>query len=852
MSSRAARALSGACVAAALVLSGIGLASPAQAVESADKLYAFSDPSGTDWRVPAGMSKIIVALRGGAGGADGGGSSEGGSGADFSIELDVQPGDLLTVYAGGNATGKKDQRDGGKGFINGGTGGKGSLTGKHAGGGGGAAAVKLNGRLIAVAGGGGGHGGSASYTKHPDCPNLSPAGGCGGKSQKITNAGGIGASADSFRSHSGLGDGSNGSGSAGGAGGAGGYDAGDFKGYKANGQPGSSAGVGTDGGGGGGGGGGWPSSGLGAGAGRKVWGSNGGGGGGAGMSWIEAGVRENSAAARHYDSQMPVWVGKGRSDSFPPSYIFTPGQSKVSLTATGQQVSPTGVAVEVFASTVRTPYVGERGSFVIYDGTEKLAEGNTNDYQTGKNDGRASLYLTKHPSGFLPGEHTFRIEFTPQRPGLLQSTSTLTVQFGTQVGLLDEGSAPGVLPEAELPEAALASVPDPAEKDAAGAAPLGFAASLAEPAETSTEFVWVPAELRAFAPATVTAQVRSAAGPVSGYAELEANGQPVAGTVLDASGLAVFDGATIPAGATELSVWYLGNDELDFLPSVSESQAISVAPSETRLKLNLSRTSVRAGDEVLFTGTVTNADPVDTADPRGAIEVIADDEVLLSIPAGLDCDTEGVDLLCDTPGSGTNNAMSVFSAVADYLPVGSHELTARFVPAPGFAESQSEVVELTVEGVGTRIAPHAAQYRATAGGSVTVPFHATTATGGAGADGVVQAYLDGAAFGAPVAVHDGAAEVRLESLPAGSHSLELRFTPESLDMLPSSATVSLQVAATAGGAGGKAAQSALARTGSDDLRPLAVTGTAALLLGAGALLLAGCARRARIRGLRMR
>ena len=103
---------------------------------------------------------------------------------------------MLTIYAGRHADGKKDGRDGGAGFVNGGTGGKGSLDGKNAGGGGGAAALKINGELIAVAGGGGGGGGYARSWIAPSCVGNAV---CSTQGHYDNRIGGVGGSAATLR-----------------------------------------------------------------------------------------------------------------------------------------------------------------------------------------------------------------------------------------------------------------------------------------------------------------------------------------------------------------------------------------------------------------------------------------------------------------------------------------------------------------------------------------------------------------------------------------------------------------------------------------------------------------------------
>lgn len=72
-------------------------------------------------------------------GITGAGSALGTKGAQYVFKVKLDPaGSSLGLYAGQHATGKKDMRDGGAGYISGGTGGKSStLGGTHGDGGGG-------------------------------------------------------------------------------------------------------------------------------------------------------------------------------------------------------------------------------------------------------------------------------------------------------------------------------------------------------------------------------------------------------------------------------------------------------------------------------------------------------------------------------------------------------------------------------------------------------------------------------------------------------------------------------------------------------------------------------------------
>src|SRR5690554_1261061 len=247
LSSAAAMTLATALVSTGLVL---GVATPASAAPAGftddQREVVFTNPSGTDWTVPAGVDVVYVGLRGGDGG-NAGRAGAGGPGVNIVVRVDVAAGDILTLHAGLSGNG----RTGGSGYRPGSNGGEGSLDGKDGGGGGGAAALLVNGALAAVAGGGGG------------------AGGSGGKGIGHGEGGSGGSPVGPFE------HGENGKGSNPGAG------AGGFRVYGML-KHGTDAENGSAGGGGGGGGGGWPWNGVGGGGADRSWRaiSNSGGGGG--------------------------------------------------------------------------------------------------------------------------------------------------------------------------------------------------------------------------------------------------------------------------------------------------------------------------------------------------------------------------------------------------------------------------------------------------------------------------------------------------------------------------------------------------------------------------------------------
>jgi hypothetical protein len=108
--------------------------------------------------VPAGVTRLTVAVEGGHGGQYSG-SSHGGAAGGVDATLAVRPAECLTVYVGGFGG-----KAGGFGWGEGGAGGKisGDGSGNSAAGGGGASAVVRGADALVVAGGGGGGGGDGA------------------------------------------------------------------------------------------------------------------------------------------------------------------------------------------------------------------------------------------------------------------------------------------------------------------------------------------------------------------------------------------------------------------------------------------------------------------------------------------------------------------------------------------------------------------------------------------------------------------------------------------------------------------------------------------------------------------
>lgn len=910
--------------AAAIALTGIVLQqpSPAQADDAVvpGQQWVFDSPSGTDWTVPAGVDVVLVGLRGGAGGN--GDIRTFGSGSEFAVRVPVKAGDVLKVYAGKSATGKGDYRIGGAGFINGGNGGKGTITGGPGGGGGGASAVKLNGELIAVAGGGGGGGG---YTGKPNIgiKDLFTAFEAAGGYKSTTAPSGsfthvVGGEAGSnWRGGSTFNASSPkaGGGSTPGAVGENGKDDSKFAGYHKSGVNGGAASFMTGGGGGGAGGGGWPSSGTGGGGGRKFQHYSGGSGGGAGMSWVKSGVpglELDTAASRPED--MHTYFGPlADSDTVK---IFIPIVTVTKASAPAQVYSDQSVPVRVLSANALTPNTPLKGYVIIYDGNRRVAGMSTNGDQT------------VMVSGLTPGTHTLRAEFTilenhSARDYLPRSSDSVTVEIlepvpvpepdpvdvetntsvemlndDVEYGGLAEFSATVILEDDEDQPGSGIDLSGQTVEFVVDGTPVGTVwlsdagegtyetstlwvgglgvgthqliarfsgmsahhpalpdalASESEPveftierAQTRTEITSAPASVVSFVPVDVSARVLADVDGFDGSAALLADGAPIAYADLDASGEVTFASQVIPWGTAELSVAYLGDTAASFAVSSSDPSPIEVTGVETTTTLSLSSDSVRADGTVAMSATVLNVDSSIDNDPSGQIEILFDGEVVYSVPAGLDVDPE------------VDDGEARYELDATGLLLGTHQVTARFVPAPGFLESSSAETELLVTGIETTLVPSETELNSSEASPASVELHASIADSverlsrsvgaeaGDPVDGYVQAYLGDEPFGDIIGITDGEGSLSFAGLPVGKHAVELRFVPGEQGMLKSSATVQVTVTSESGsGAGGdgsgngsNSATGSLSNTGGTGPLPVVIGGAMLLLAAVTVLLIA--------------
>lgn len=402
-------------------------------------------------------------------------------------------------------------------------------------------------------------------------------------------------------------------------------------------------------------------------------------------------------------------------------------------------------------------------------------------------------------------------------------------------------------------------------------------------APTQTTILESPTSPAAFAPIDVVARVSSAVPGLAGTAVLLADGSPVQTETLAADGTVRFEQAEVPWGVNELTVAYTGDASGNWANSTSEAVAYGAREIGTSANLSLSTHQLRAIDTVTAELEV-RADGLGAhIDPRGGIEILVDGEVFYAEASSDDRDA--------TQGDG----VSRFEATLSGLTPGSHQVSARYLPAPGFGGAEIAPVELNVRAVETVLTPAESELHGTPAHPATVdvtvalaeeepgtdpdPEPETVATRSAASaapaeaflpNGTVQVFVGDEPLGEPFVVTDGAGTTVLAGLPVGTHEIDLRFVPAEQGLLRSSATVTAIIVAdetdggtdgetdggtdgeTDGGTEGGSAVTpktpsetsggALAKTGGADQSGI-LLGGATLLLGAGAALTVARARR---------
>jgi len=827
-------ALLTATLAVAALVAGPG-AEPAYAAAHT-QTKTFTDPAGTRWTAPAGVSRITVEMAGGKGGSQYlfcRLNSCGGRGGLVSFVMVVPDGAELTFYG---ATAGSD-RNGGKGWRTGGRGGDRSGDEAAQGsGGGGAAAVVLDGKVLAVAGGGGGAGGFALTSEQKD--NWSPPepvhGGHGGDAGQDGLAGAVWYSSNKP-----------------GKGGAGAALPGK------SGQNGTSGAWFSWGAGGGGGGGGWES-GAGGGSGKHGGShSNAGGGGGGGSNWVD-----------------PRFSGTFGTNPGTDGYVRITYEVPVTLQFA---VAPMTEGQQAFA---RVTAVDNDGTSLL--GRHQLTSGG----QVLADEETALAFV---PLELPAGIHTIEHVFTEPGHDPVQATWTVTVApAGGGIGGLDPvtfdvdmaehvfaagssitvagalvsegGATPGLVPVAlaEGSTRLAAGTTDMSGEFALsiGGMPVGDH-TLTLTSEATQLFLEAPALVIPITvvdertevaissvsssavvygtPIDVVAKVSAAdgGGPTpTGFVALADEDDLIGAATLAADGTATFSGVFPHPHSSSLRALYAGDAVYE--AAVSSAWPLSIADAATATVLDVKSLTGHAGDVTAIQATVS-AQAGSTREPSGVVELLVDGEVFASAAIGTDDDTARHD--------GTVS----YAFDTDHLPAGDLALQARFVPGDGYAASASTRVALRLDDHETRLTVTAGAIELAAGATAVIAGHVEVlghtggplmrqASGAPDAEGVLVAYRGGDVVGsADVDPATGDAELRIEGLPAGSGTLRIVFVPEAIGLADTEATVAYTV--TAASTPVEPAGGALPATGGSAPVPLLASGVLAVLLG-GALIMA--------------
>lgn len=799
----------------------------------------FTSTSGTTWVVPAGVDEIRISLAGGRGGSMIWGGQPG-LGDVVTFDVPATSGDRFTFYG---ATDGND-RNGGKGWVNGGKGGDRSGSGKVGAGGGGAAAVKRNGELIAVAGGGGG-GGGWSWIQGKTVGGENLQGGAGGNAGQSGKAG---------QAHSGTHPGNGGAGAA--------------RSFGNGGGNASSAATFSEGAGGGGGGGGY-ASGNGGSSGKKYNGHGAGGGGGGGSSWTAPGITPTIQTNEDWDG-----------------YVKVSWEAPVELTT--RVLNPTiqaGAPVYVHVSAVEPGTTTDiYGQFrLVEDGTTlRTWIGYSQVVELNLTPGAHTITVSHFEFG---GTTTAReLEIVVPEPMLQSGLGELeavaidldvvptsvphneTVTIGGQI-IAAQGGLPANIPVFAVWNGTHQQVLTAADGrfsftlPAAGSAGTyeltlsTYATSLFEAAPSlvlpvnvvgavsSATLTASPTTLVYGQPLSATVSVVSPGSTTpTGLVVLADQEDLVAVAALDANGQAQFTNVFVHPGTTQLRALYAGDET--HADDVSDPVALTVSDASTTTTLAASSLSGHAGDLTAIRVTV-QAQSGSVLEPAGSIELLVNGDVFDTASIGSDADL--------TPHDG----VVAFDFDTTDLPAGDLTLQARFVPGPGYQASQSDAVDLTldahdvhlfvspssievVEGTTAIVAGHVEVLGHEDGGLMRVTSSAPAPEGSLvaflGDDVIAVAHTD---------PDSGSAELEIDGLPVGSGSLRIAFIPDSSALASAQQEIAYTVTSAPTPAPGGSGSEPLAETGASGSEGLVAT-AAALIALLGTALLVVSRRRAAV------
>lgn len=243
------------------------------------------------------------------------------------------------------------------------------------------------------------------------------------------------------------------------------------------------------------------------------------------------------------------------------------------------------------------------------------------------------------------------------------------------------------------------------------------------------------------------------AGSPTGTVQFKANGAPVGGTVTLVAGAASLNTTGLAAGAYTLTAEYSG--DASFAASVSPGLAHVVGRAATSTLVGSSQNPSVVGRNVTFTATVTAVAP-GAGTPAGLVQ-FRDGGAPLGAPVAL-------------------TAAGTASVSTTALSAGGHTVTAEYAGDGSFAPSVSGGLSQFVSNSATTTAVVADVNPSVTGQVVTFTATVSPVPPSVGAPtGTVQFSIDGAPFGAPVALVGATAAMSTGTLAVGGHSITATY-----------------------------------------------------------------------------
>jgi hypothetical protein len=273
-------------------------------------------------------------------------------------------------------------------------------------------------------------------------------------------------------------------------------------------------------------------------------------------------------------------------------------------------------------------------------------------------------------------------------------------------------------------------------------------------------------------PVTLTATVSAGVGTPTGTVTfVNTTTSTTVGTVALAGGVATLITNSISAGSATLVATYNGSN--DFFTSTDSASLVVNQGTTTTTLANTPDPSV-LGQPVTFTATVTPVAP-STLPPSGSVTFV---------------DTT----LATTLGTVTLNAAGVATLATSALALGIHNVSATFISGGGYASSQDTDTH-TVNSAGSATTVTSSATAAVFGQPVTFTATVSAVPSVAVPTGSVV-FVDtttSTTLGTVPLDGSGIATVTVSSLALGTHSISVTYTPNSVNFLGSTDTLTQTV-----------------------------------------------------------